>query len=179
MKANVPQCLLCALLLVGVLSAPAQAKYEQFTALIQGSDRWTRWFYDDPPDPNRWKEIDYVINFLPMNSGFIDISIGWSTMAYPETGPDGQPPPMTGLQTDWKRIFDEYVEIGDPIPTLEGHITIPEYNPEWIAVDVGASIRMNMDLTVGGEIWHECVPEPATLSLLGLGALAMMRRQRK
>ena len=181
MNANVPRSLLCVLLVMGVLSTPAlaEAKYDQFTVLIQDSDRWTQWFYDAPPDPNLRQEIDYVIDLLPMSSGFIDIAICWSTMAYAETGPNGPPPPMTGPQIDSKPIFAEYVEIGDPIPTLEGHITIAEYNPEWIAVDVGASMRMNMGLTVGGEIRHECIPEPATLSLLALVGLAMMRTKRK
>lgn len=35
----------------------------------------------------------------------------------------------------------------------------------------------NYEVSVSGEIWHECVPEPATMSMLALGGLALLRRR--
>jgi hypothetical protein len=59
-------------------------------------------------------------------------------------------------------------------------VTISDYNPEWVSIDVLTSGGLpNIEaVSVFGSITHECVPEPATLSLLALGGLALIRRRR-
>ena len=54
-----------------------------------------QWWYDDPPDPDRWKEVTVTFNYQlldPLNNGGADIAINYSTLEFPESGPDGEAP---------------------------------------------------------------------------------------
>jgi len=54
---------------------------------------WNQWFYNDPPDPDRWKEVFYEIVIKPMEPdpyAILEVVINCSTMEYP--GGTGDPP---------------------------------------------------------------------------------------
>lgn len=53
--------------------------------------------------------------------------------------------------------------------------TLPfDYNPEWVSLDfVGTNVQVSY------EFYDWCIPEPASLSLLGLGAMALLRRRHR
>ena len=71
-------------------------------------DWWNQWFYDDPPDPTRWKEITYDIDIT--GQGFITVAINWSTLLFPETGTGGPPPlPYLFDPTGGGWIEDDYI----------------------------------------------------------------------
>jgi len=62
-----------------------------------------------------------------------------------------------------------------------------KYAVQWEIVPqpAGETVSFEMYTTVGGEVWLQnvlvsthCTPEPVTLSLLAIGALAMVRRRR-
>lgn len=142
------------------------------------TDWWNQWFYDDPFDPDASKLIDVWMTITPtMRGAWADIAINWSTDLYP-SNPDSPPlPPLTPEdEAAWifrELIFDERV-YGPVTISLELPIVIPDYNPEWVSIDIrGANITVT-----SGVIWHECIPEPATVALLGLGALSLIRRRR-
>jgi len=170
------------------------------------TDWWNQWFYNDPPDPRRWKEISYDIvvelDDPPMDpdefmrGGVVYIALNWSTEDFPETGPGGPPPDPSQEQYVARReIFYHEFLPGPPesyIQTVQGDFLIPDYNPEWVSIDVRVDAWRSIELvqepnwlyiplsvSVEGEIWHECVPEPATLSLVALGGLAVIRRRRR
>ena len=144
---------------------------------------WNEWFYDDPPDPDRWKEISlmFTINPLdPSQGSYAEVTYNWSTLAYPESGPGGAPPlpPLDPLEEeDWIVRAEPYIYAWD-VPVggedITDGIIIPDYNPEWISIDIRG---YNFEI-IGGTLWHECVPEPATLSLLALGGFALLRRRK-
>ena len=166
------------------------------------TDWWNQWFYNDPADPNRWKEISYDISVDALvTDGFPDVSVeialNWSTVDYPQTGPGG-PPPMP----DQEQFIERYVIYsGSGLnESVIGDYTIPDYNPEWVSIDVWISAWeeieipgdpdggpdggpdgvppefdwVPVDVTISGDIWHECVPEPATLGLLIVGAAIVL-----
>jgi len=159
---------------------------------------WNQWYYNDPPDPDRWKEITYniLIDFptdppggggetLVQDEYYVEIALNWSTLAFPESGPLGPPPipPLTpaeeALYLDRFVIFANWVMA--PTPVI-GNYEIPDFNPEWVSIDVRVDpvLWTNPDyVIVSGDIWHECVPEPATIGLLGAGVLALLRRRKR
>ncbi|MEN8126639.1 MAG: PEP-CTERM sorting domain-containing protein [Planctomycetota bacterium] len=165
---------------------------------------WNQWFYDDPPDDARMKHIEYGFTVIPSQS--IDaavstyninvaVALNWSNMGYPETGPDGSPPMATQEQYIEREIvlYDD-----DFLPNMAyeylGEYDIPDYNPEWVSIDVWVEARgwntwtdpatgmtyteeFLLPVEVSGWIEHVClIPEPSTMILLGFGALALLKK---
>lgn len=160
---------------------------------------FNQWFYDHPYDPNRYKRIEISFTAQTFSVAGIDtlsslpepelnIVINWSTDQW-----SLNPPELIGSSPDPSQVpplpnfvgSDELLYIGrsDPISWQQGiqvnfNYIIPDYNPEWISVDVwGRNVQI-----LDGYIRHECIPEPATLLMLGglgLGLAAAKRRLRK
>ena len=153
---------------------------------------WNQWFYNDPPDPMRWKWITYDIDLQPFDAStgaVVEVAINWSTLAWPEEDPP-VPPVGIALQEEDLYIVREVIYLGevrDPLHLTSDDlpndmILIPDYNPEWVSIDIRVldPIGMGEVLMVTGCIEHQCVPEPSTLALLGLGAIVLVfvRRSR-
>jgi hypothetical protein len=136
---------------------------------------WNQWFYDDPPDPTRHKVISYDIILQPMQDGsMVSVALNWSNMLFPQTGPIG-PPPYPDQEECIERQVIFSGEISDVQPVTGGFV-IPDYNPEWVSIDIqyynqGMNEPM---LYASGTITHECVPEPSTVVLLGIGAIGLL-----
>lgn len=147
-------------------------------------DWWSQWFYDHPPTPDRWKEIDvngYLAALNPIDGdGYAEVAINYTTENY--SNPSS--PPLDDDQyivreTIWSGplywITDEMdPEIQWPFEEeLLGGAVILDYNPEWVSIDI-----RGWNFEIDGLITHECLPEPATLSLLVLGSVLLFRRRR-
>jgi hypothetical protein len=112
--------------------------------------------------------------------GQVDVAINWSTMAYPRgTGHPPIPPLDPVLEQEWivrQPVFSGPIGVGEN-RVISGTTIIPNFNPEWVSIDVRG---MNVGV-YNGQLIHECVPEPATLAmLLGgglLGLLVCLRRR--
>lgn len=91
---------------------------------------WNQWFYDDPLDLTRQKNIDLDIMVTSTDvDNWVEIAIDWSSDLYP-SNPDSPPLPPLTLQEEnnWiirQTIFDGSVdEMAFIIPNM---IFIPNY----------------------------------------------------
>jgi hypothetical protein len=148
---------------------------------------WNQWFYDAPLDPTRYKEIYYDIIIgigdpLPGTLPELKIALNWSTLDYPESGPDGPPPlPPLPLELEELWIHREVIFEATGIPVtgipITGTFIIPDYNPEWVSIDIYAP---GYYLDISGTIIHECIPAPGAVLLgsIGVGLVNWLRRRR-
>ena len=151
--------------------------------LVREHGWWNQWFYNAPYDPDRWKVIDlgFDIQVLdPALDSYFEIVVNWSTGQWSDQGYAYPPlPPLTPLEEDEfiGRSDPPFVELYDTLTEdpehWDFHYEIPDFNPEWVSIDV---YGWNFELT-NGYIWHECVPEPATVSLFALACLTLLRRR--
>ena len=146
---------------------------------------WTQWFYNDPFDPDRWKEIDYSITISRLDTdweGWVEIWWNWSTPEYSMTDPAGPPlPPLSPEEEDLFIARDPLRQYympngsGSIIYSAEPQVLVENYNPAWVSIDIRGS-----NFKIDGTIDHRCVPEPATLGVLAMGSgLALMRRRHR
>ncbi|MFC1780876.1 hypothetical protein ACFLZ8_01320 [Planctomycetota bacterium] len=101
--------------------------------------------------------IAYDINPGLGNSAdaYVTIALNWSTLAYPEAGING-PPPLPGLfETPHEYLEDIFIHrivIFDgwvlETTNITGTIIIPDYNPEWVSIDVRAVMPGTSDLWI-------------------------------
>jgi hypothetical protein len=140
------------------------------------------WFYNDPLDVNKMKTIRmgfWIKKLDPLipNPATYDYVINWST-------PDWNPP-IPGFPTPDDEMYIErspehgQVELTADSAWVEIYYTIPDYNPEWVSVDIWGQniIILNevrqppMDSPLlywwmqnpqrGGILVHECLPKPS------------------
>jgi len=143
---------------------------------------WNQWFYDDPPAAGHSKTITYDVEIaVGMTVAEAWVAINWSTADY--SNPSQPPQPDDEQHIVREVVFHNTFPYGD---YASGTIDIPNYNPEWVSVDVRVSSTDRMFVGFSGDIWHECfadpppvIPEPTTLALLGLGLAAIARRRRR
>jgi hypothetical protein len=125
---------------------------------------WNIWFYDHPFTYERYKTIHIEFDLFPTGMpNFAEVAINWSTDQWSlDQPPNDSAPPLPGV--------DEHLYIGRHTvlagEMLEGHFifdyTIPDYNPEWVSVD----IRGENFVIPAGIITHECVSDdPQSLDL--------------
>ena len=118
---------------------------------------WNIWFYDHPFDDQRKKivhiEFDVVNTAGP---GYLIFALNYSTPQWSLLGnPPGEPrrPPLPG-DPEEEYIFREILY---EAPVVDGHyiydIVIPDYNPEWVSIDV----QGENFLIPFGFIEHSCV----------------------
>lgn len=138
-----------------------------------------QWFYNAPFDWDRWKLIHVTMDIVPYWPGaYAEVTVNWSTPEWSEQVPPPTGPPLPGVDEALYIIrMEPYLFEGDVSTTVHinvDNIIIPDYNPEWVSIDVrgyGFGIE-------NGYIWHECIPEPGSMALIGIGLLALTRRKK-
>ena len=119
-------------------------------------DWWNIWFYDHPYDPERYKEAFIEFDAFPRIPGpsYIELAINWSTDLWSIEQPPGDSmPPLPGVNEDLYIGREVLFVMQDP----EGHYVFPwiwpEYNPEWVSIDV----RGFNFIIPEGIVMHACV----------------------
>ncbi|MCP4612822.1 MAG: hypothetical protein GY845_29355, partial [Planctomycetes bacterium] len=131
-------------------------------------DWWNVWFYDHPLDPERLKDIWIEYTVMPFEQAipelYAEVTPNWATDLWTLDGmPPGEPrPPLPG-DFDYSTTPPvppeaEWIGRGDPPnihagPEPDGRyfLRIPDYNPEWVSVDVRGT-----NVWVEGTIYHLC-----------------------
>ena len=138
---------------------------------------WNIWFYDHPFDSARYKYVTIEFDAFMIEPGlpaFLELAVNWSTDLWSlDQPPSDSTPPLPGE--------DEALYIGRATLFMEeyfeGHyvvsFTIPDYNPEWVSVDVRG---FNFDIPMG-LITHECIGQQSLdLSfVISSGSCCMIR----
>ncbi|MBP6871539.1 MAG: hypothetical protein KBC43_06005 [Bacteroidales bacterium] len=144
-----------------------------------GMSWYNIWFYNDTVDPNRMKKIRmgfWIQTYEPVD-GQLFYVVNWST-------PDWDPP-VPGFPMPDEEDYIERSPVNGPLAIMPGpagrqwielYYIIPDYNPEWVSVDIwGFNIQI-LDtpdeppvtsllrsywnpLMPGGIIVHECLPK--------------------
>jgi len=151
-----------------------------------------QWYYDDPYDPTRWKEITLTFKYGlndPNANGGSYIVINYSTPAW---SPNPGAPPMSNEDPNDPNVLwigrielDQlWIPAGDPnvyswSQTYDLRTYGIDFNPEWISIDIAGYNFLLSSPTEPGTLIHECVPEPVTISLLALGGGLLIRRRRR
>ncbi|MBN1257132.1 MAG: PEP-CTERM sorting domain-containing protein, partial [Planctomycetes bacterium] len=145
----------------------------------------TQWFYNGPFDPERWKRVWGNVCIDPTDPDYlIEFGINWATPCWdPNQDPTGAsaPPLPEDIVGVPQSVLIQYQQLfvfdsSNPAPgvPINFYFEILDFNPEWISVDV-----YGYNVAIAGEIWHECVPEPASLLLLAAGGMGMLLRRKK
>ncbi|RKY07964.1 MAG: hypothetical protein DRP66_05565 [Planctomycetota bacterium] len=133
---------------------------------------WNEWWYDDPYDPDRVKDISFSFDYTRPNDqeiGFAGITVNWSTTDWSINPPTGVNPSQQPPTSDFDPANPSVAWVGRAnIGTItldaanpSGHysdsyrLPIP-YNPEWVSIDVRG---YNFNLA-NGQLTHECLPDP-------------------
>jgi len=154
----------------------------------ENTNWWNVWFDNAPFDADRWKEIDVSFSIVRVDPGldaWAEVTYNWSTPEYSMVfGDPPTSPPLPPLTPETEEAFivraEQFIFEGEPLDWTFGSnfvadsIMIPDYNPQWVSIDIRG---YNFEI-VDGVIDHRCVPEPATLAVLGLGGVALLRRRR-
>lgn len=148
------------------------------------SEWTTQWFYNGPFNPDRWKRVWGSIAIDPTDpSYYVEFAINWATPEWDPTEPTGgSAPPLPGdiigipedALIEYEILFSFDEQNPAPGSPVNFYFEILEYNPEWISIDVSG-----YNFAIAGEIWHECVPEPATMLLLAIGGMGVLLRRKQ
>jgi len=125
---------------------------------------WNMWFYDHPYDSTRyktgWLDLLYI---NPWEEGpfFAEIAINWSTDAWSwEQPPDDSIPPMPWDNEDLYIGRQIIYATDEPVSGLTLEYEIPDYNPEWVSIDV-----RGYNFISEGVLYHSCRPKYPEISL--------------
>ena len=150
-----------------------------------GMDWWNIWFYNDPLDTNKIKKIRmgfWIQSYNGSDPGLLNYVINWSDSTWEGSG---FPTPSDEQYIRRSPVNGPViVNTGGP-QWIELYFIIPDFNPEWISVDIwGENIMVEQTpmapplsselfsyydpiLMNGGIIVHECLPETTLSSFSG------------
>jgi hypothetical protein len=146
---------------------------------------WNEWYWNDPfIIGGKWVQITFDYQLIDSELvGNVFVTLNWTNEKW--TGqktppiPDivANPEDYIERLTDYGVIWEFELPAGSAAGRYDsGKYWLPiNYNPEWVSVDVQGMGNVGI---LNGIILHECVPEPATITLLSFGALVLLKKKR-
>ena len=126
---------------------------------------YNMWWYDDPYDTCHRKKVGinfWYMSFNPALPGTIEVTINWSL---PEWSPNPLKPPLP--EDNGEAFLGRFhpswtIQVNPGPPPQHFFVDIfqlpPQYNPEWISVDVRGTNFWIMGIPQGyyAEMYHDC-----------------------
>ena len=143
---------------------------------------WAQWYYDHPYDETRWKQIHVVGQITGQNDTAGTVAVNWTKPEYsddilvPNHGEKPPIPPISGYYEDkyiQREVILPWMDLEALVPIqIDMWVEVPDYNPEWVSIEIIGAPEGT--ILFNGTISHDCIPEPSTLVLLGIGVLGLL-----
>ncbi len=118
------------------------------------SDQYALWYYNQPYDVDRTGNVELYFSAMIFDgpTADLDFALGWSTDQWSiDQPPNDSMPPLPG-ENEALYIDREVIYSGEFVFEDQwARVTVPDYNPEWIAIIVSGS-----NFQLDGTMTYEC-----------------------